>query len=401
MGYKYGDSIQLTAHFNTKEFRCKCGKHHDFSVNSELVEKLEELHGALNCSKIIVTSGYRCSTHDKAVGGSGTGQHTKGTAADICCYAQDGSIISSKNVCCTAQDLGFSGIANIDSTYTATHVDTRISDIWYGDEVVTTAYSVTNDFYRYYGVSKQPDSVSDTTKIIARGIDVSYCQGAVDWEKVKASGTVDFAILQAGYGKEYSQIDEQFERNYSECKRLDIPVGVYWYSYATTVEDAKKEAQTCLQTIVGKSFEYPIYLDLEEKKQFALGKKACSDIVQAFCDEIEKAGYYAGLYCSTYYLTNYVSESVRKRYAVWVAQYNDKCSYTGDYGIWQKSNEGKVSGIGGNVDLDECYIDYPTVIKKAGLNGFNDDISTDVSIGANTADEILEDIKEIYDKYKK
>lgn len=393
--YKYGNKTQLTAHFNAKEFRCKCGKSHSFLIDNNLLDKLELLYSALDCSKIIVNSGYRCSEHDKAVGGNGSGQHTKGTAADIVCYNQNGEIISSKFVCCAAQDIGFMGIANIDDSYTATHVDVRKNGWWYGNEVHGTG-TVTNDFYKYFGFSKTNSTLSDSVK---KGIDVSKHQGNINWSHVKADG-VQFAIIRAGYGKELSQKDSQFENNYAGCKSNGIPCGVYWYSYATTVEDAKKEAQTCLKVIAGKTFEYPIYFDLEEPDQFKLGKKACSDIVQAFCDEIEKAGYYAGLYCSTYYLTNYVSESVKKRYAVWVAQYNDKCAYTGDYGIWQKSNEGNVYGISGDVDLDECYIDYPTAIKKAGLNGFSTGAGVSDSED-NTAEEILEDIKEIYDKYKK
>ena len=98
---------------------------------------------ALNCSKIIVNSGYRRTAHDKNVGGSGVGQHVNGTAADIVCYDKSGKKISSKVVCCAAQDIGFGGIANIDSTYTAAHVDVRSSNFWKGDETVTTAYSVT------------------------------------------------------------------------------------------------------------------------------------------------------------------------------------------------------------------------------------------------------------------
>ena len=152
--FKSTDKTQLTTHFNVSEFHCKCGGSHDTKLDTTLADKLEKLHTALNCSKIIINSGYRCSAHDKNVGGSGTGQHVNGCAADIVCYDQKGNKISSKKVCCAAQDLGFGGIANIDSTYTATHVDTRTSNFWKGDEVKTTAYSVTDDFYKYYGLSK-------------------------------------------------------------------------------------------------------------------------------------------------------------------------------------------------------------------------------------------------------
>lgn len=152
--YKSTDKTQLTEHFNVSEFRCKCGGTHDTKLDETLVEKLEKLHTALNCSQIVVNSGYRCPTHSVNVGGSATDYHTKGYASDIVCYDKNNNKISSKIVSCVAQDLGFGGIANIDGTYTATHVDTRPDNFWKGDEVVTTAYSVTDDFYKYYGLTK-------------------------------------------------------------------------------------------------------------------------------------------------------------------------------------------------------------------------------------------------------
>ena len=152
--FKSTDKSQISAHFNVSEFRCKCEGNHDTKIDTELANKLEQLRTKLNCSQIIINSGYRCSTHDKNVGGSGAGQHVNGCAADIVCYDKNNKKISSKVVCCAAQDLNFGGIANIDSTYTATHVDTRTSNFWKGDEVVTSAYSVTSDFYSYYGLSK-------------------------------------------------------------------------------------------------------------------------------------------------------------------------------------------------------------------------------------------------------
>ena len=134
--YPYNDTTQLSPHFNVKEFKCKCGGSHDILISDELVDKLEKLYAKLNCSKIIITSGYRCANHDKNVGGSGTGQHTKGNAADTCCYGQDGQPISSKIVCCAAQDIGFNGIANITTAYQYTHVDVRSGSKWYGDVMV-------------------------------------------------------------------------------------------------------------------------------------------------------------------------------------------------------------------------------------------------------------------------
>lgn len=176
------------------------------------------------------------------------------------CYGRDCQPISSKIVSCTSQDLNFGGIANIDSSYTVTHLDVRTDAKWYGDETKGTS-TVTNDFYTYYGLSKRSDS-----EIIAKGIDVSYAQGVIDWDRVKASGKVDFAILRAGYGKESSQVDDQFERNYSECKRLNIPCGAYWYSYATTANEAIQEAAVCLETLAGKIFEIRLRLILKSRE---------------------------------------------------------------------------------------------------------------------------------------
>ena len=176
MNYKYNDKTQLSEHFNAQEFRCKCGGTHDIIINPDLVSKLEQLFAALDCSKIIVNSGHRCSSHDIAVGGYGSGQHVSGNAADIVCYDKAGNKISSKIVCCKAQDIGFRGIANIDDTYTATHVDVRASGIWYGDEVVTTTASVTDNFYSYYNIQK---SAAKSTKSVTLTIDGKTYKGTL------------------------------------------------------------------------------------------------------------------------------------------------------------------------------------------------------------------------------
>ena len=203
-----------------------------------------------------------------------------------------------------------------------------------------------------------------------KGIDVSKHQGTVNWSHVKADG-VEFAIIRAGYGKQASQKDTQFENNYAGCKSNGVPVGVYWYSYATTPDEARKEAAVCLSVIKGKTFEYPVYFDIEEPSVLAKGKAACTAIAKAFLETVEKAGYFMGIYSSKSHLESCFTEELRTRYAVWVAHYGvDKTTYHGQYGIWQKSSTGKVSGIRGNVDMNECYTDYPAVIRKKGLNGF-------------------------------
>ena len=359
--YDYNDNTQLSLHFNVREFRCSCGKSHETLLASELVDKLEALYTALNCSKIIVTSGYRCPDHDKAVGGTSSGQHTKGTAADVCCYGQDGQPISSKTVCCKAQDLGFGGIANITAAYQYTHLDVRTGYRWLGDEVNGNS-TVTEDFYKYFGIKK----ATETTSIL-KGIDVSYCQNKIDWDAAKASGLVDFAILRAGYGKEANQVDTQFNRNYAACKRLGIPVGVYWYSYATTAAEAEQEAKVCLQTIQGKQFEYPVAFDIEEARSLPQADALCT----AFCSALEKQGYYAAIYTFKSALENNIRAAIKSRYDIFLSHVGvQQTSYAGAYGLWQYSWTGRIPGISGDVDLDYAYKDYPAIIKAAGLNGF-------------------------------
>ena len=102
---KHGSSSKLSEHFKTCEFQCKCGSGHSFQLDENLVDKIEKLYAKLNCSAINISSGFRCVKHDKNVGGSGTGQHTLGKAADICCIGQDGKTIVSYLVCIAAQDL--------------------------------------------------------------------------------------------------------------------------------------------------------------------------------------------------------------------------------------------------------------------------------------------------------
>lgn len=359
--YEFGDTTQLSPHFNAKEFRCKCGKEHDFQISDELIEKLEKLYDALNCSKIIVISGYRCAAYDKNVGGNGTGQHTKGNAADICCYGKDGQPISSKTVCCTAQDIGFGGIANITADYQYTHVDVRTDSKWYGDETKGNS-TVTSDFYGYFGISKSNEP-------LMKGIDVSIHNGSIDWQKVKNSG-IRFAILRAGYGRELSQKDARFEENYRNAKTAGIPVGAYWYSYAMSEDEARLEADVFLSVIKGKQFEMPVYFDLEEKKQFDLGKEKVSAIMRAFLERVESAGYFTGLYGSASSLKTHTADDIKSRYTIWLAHWTQQTDYSGAYGIWQYSSDGKVNGISGNVDLDIAYVDFPAIIKNKRLNGY-------------------------------
>lgn len=203
-----------------------------------------------------------------------------------------------------------------------------------------------------------------------QGIDVSHHQGTIDWQKVKSSGKVDFVLMRAGYGE--SGKDSQFERNYLECKKMGIPVGVYWYTYAKDAATALREAKKFEAALQGKQIDLPVFLDIEENATFNSGKS--KEIVETFCSYIESKGYYTGVYSSTATFNQYLS-GVTARWCGWCADWRDKCYYTQPYVIWQKSSRGRVDGVIGYVDLDEFKDDgafekIQHVVHECGLNGY-------------------------------
>ena len=212
----------------------------------------------------------------------------------------------------------------------------------------------------------------ETTEI--RGIDVSKWQGEIDWKKVKAAG-IKFAMIRLGYGSSKGDacgLDGYFEKDVKNAIAAGIDIGCYFYSYATSVAAAKKEAAyviNVLQKYKGV-FTYPVAFDLEDKTQQGLGKQVLTDMVIAFGDAIEKAGFYCSLYSNPSWMKSYLDADRVKRFDLWLAHWTDKTNYAGAYGMWQNSSSGKVNGINGNVDTDFAYKDYPTIIKGKKLNGF-------------------------------
>ena len=188
-------------------------------------------------------------------------------------------------------------------------------------------------------------------------IDVSEHQGQINWDQVKTTG-VDGAILRCGFGDNItSQDDKQWKRNADECTRLGIPFGTYIYSYATSMAQIESEAQHILRLVKGYKLSYPIYLDLEQT-----GTESGSvERAKRFGDIIEAAGYWCGIYANLNWWNNYLPGL--DRFTKWVAQYNSQCEYTGaNKDIWQYSDTGRVAGIAGDVDMNECYRDFPAEI---------------------------------------
>lgn len=188
-----------------------------------------------------------------------------------------------------------------------------------------------------------------------KGIDVSEWQGTIDWREVAKDG-VQFAVIRAGYGRELSQKDKYFERNYAGARAAGIKVGAFWYSYADSVARAEQEARTCLKVLDGKHLDLPVFFDQEyEPGILKLSTKTRTDIVLKFLETIKAAGRPCGLYSSTDFITTKLQANRLTAYPLWIAEYGSKLHYTGKVWAWQYTDKGRVAGIKGRVDMDHGY----------------------------------------------
>lgn len=186
-------------------------------------------------------------------------------------------------------------------------------------------------------------------------IDVSEHNGVIDWAQVKAAGY--HAIIRCGYGMNMeSQDDDYWKRNADECTRLGIPFGVYLYSYADSEAKARSEAEHVLRCIKGYKLSYPVYYDVEEDRLATISKRHC----EIFCDIVEKAGYWAGVYANEYWWNNYLKGL--DRWTKWVAKWSSKQPIISGMGLWQYTDAGGVAGVKGKVDCNKALVDFPALI---------------------------------------
>lgn len=255
---------------------------------------------------------------------------------------------------------------------------------WYtsgGAQLKFTKAGVLNDLRGLSDSDIKPDAPIDITapleydaepeKVRWIGIDVSRYQGAIDWEKVKKSG-VDFVLLRSSIGDGTTTVsgeDIRFSSNVIEAKKAGLMVGAYHYLWAETVADARKEAKFFIKTISPYSLDFPAILDFEEpSQQENLTNAERTAIAKAFLEEVEKAGYYPMLYTNKSWAVGYLNMDELADYEIWLAEWSSKPTYTGNFGIWQYTAYGKVSGIEGGVDLDVCYKNYRKIILDGGYN---------------------------------
>jgi len=192
-----------------------------------------------------------------------------------------------------------------------------------------------------------------------RGIDVSGAQGIVDWDTVRPQ--IDFAILKLGNIGDGTKfwLSDYFERNYYECQRLGIPVGLYLYCYTNEIENAEQAAREVVNYLQDKKIQLPVYIDMEDAEIAVEGRDKLTNICIAFNAIIEQAGLWAGVYANINWFNNYLNkDEIKRRYTTWAAHFGvSPYKYIGEYDILQYSSSGSVEGINENVDMNEMYRD--------------------------------------------
>ena len=200
-----------------------------------------------------------------------------------------------------------------------------------------------------------------------RGVDVSHWQGDIDWQKA-AADDVDFVMLGTRYK---GDTDPKFRENADNAVKAGVKLGAYIYSYATTPEEAAKEADFILKLVKDYPISYPIAFDAENEKTLgALSKDQMTEIVHTFCKKISDAGYYPILYANDYWLQNKLDMNALSQYPVWVAAYERMPKYD-RYVMWQGTDSGSVAGVQGNVDIDLQFVDFSDKIPADSWKKFD------------------------------
>lgn len=203
-----------------------------------------------------------------------------------------------------------------------------------------------------------------------KGIDISHWNGKIDFERVKASG-IDFVIIKAGGSDKGFYTDSKFKENYEKAKAAGLYVGAYYFAGKNFrgVENGFADAHKFIGILKGLKFDYPVFLDIEAQENRY--KEEITDATVAFCNMMESAGYFVGIYASDISgFKDKLNHERIKSYAHWVARYGKEPEVCKEYGIWQYTSKGSVDGIVGSVDMDISTVDYSKTIREKGFNGY-------------------------------
>lgn len=223
--------------------------------------------------------------------------------------------------------------------------------------------------YREYRALMTSKAISNQPAALKYGIDVSRWQGDIDWEAVSET-RADFVILRAAVGAvddEPISIDSRFREYIKGAQEHQLEVGVYFYSYAKTVTEIRKEARFLVNLLSEFEITYPVALDMEEEHKHY--KDDPGEMAEAFLEIIMDAGYFPMLYSYKSWLEGYLIRETCREVTIWVAQLDSpSTTYGGNYYMWQYSHTGSVSGIEGDVDLNIAFRDFGEYIRRVGLN---------------------------------
>jgi GH25 family lysozyme M1 (1,4-beta-N-acetylmuramidase) len=247
-----------------------------------------------------------------------------------------------------------------------------------GGKVINTISGIFIDRNRYdiWGRIIPPEKMTAALlegeeRVQLLGIDVSHWQFTIDWEKVAANG-IEFAMIRAGRGhisEERPMIeDTRFRENIEGALENGIDVGVYFYSYARSAEQARIEAEFLVSVIEGYELTYPVVFDIEDPIHERMSMELITSMVEAFFEVLIINGYYPMLYSYKHFLETKIDPRVLDTYAVWLAQWTTRATYTKPFHIWQYTDKGRVWGIDGDVDLNVSLYDFPEILRRHGLN---------------------------------
>ena len=220
------------------------------------------------------------------------------------------------------------------------------------------------------------------------GVDLSYHNETVDFEALAKDG-VDFVILRVGYIRnDRANVDEKFEEYYAAARKAGLDIGAYIFTYKDNTDEMIDLTRQMLKSLEGKTFEYPIYLDIEPPQDrygnevdddndgiliSNLSEDVLMDMCYEYCELLVQKGYYPGIYSGRNFIKYHMDpEKLSTRFELWGAHYLDEDDdfYADEYNMWQRTKEGSVDGVSGDVDKNVCYKDYPSIIKKYGYNGY-------------------------------
>lgn len=225
----------------------------------------------------------------------------------------------------------------------------------------------------------------EESSVLYQGIDVSRWNHQIDvisgeylpldWKLIKDSG-FDFVILKIGSTR--SGKEPTFEIDYEGAKSAGLMVGAYYYTYSTDEDGIEKDVSSVLEYLDGKTFEFPIYFDIEDPTLIPLGKERLTELCEIFICSLQENGYYSALYTNNNWLTNLLDTSrILSLFDIWYARYPEvdapvwnEEKYGEQLSMWQYTQSGEIEGIEGFFDMNFCYRDYLSIMKKWGLNGF-------------------------------